>query len=77
MDCTVNEMRTKEIINIKNGQRLGFVSDAVVDLETGKLTALVVPGSYKVMGIFGRENDTVIKWEHIETIGEDLIIVSY
>lgn len=73
--CSINDIRNKEIINIKTGVRLGFPIDAQVDLESGALTALVVSGGYKVMGMFGKENDIVIKWENIKTIGDDLIII--
>ena len=77
MEATMNDIKTKEIINIKNGQRLGFVADMQINLDDGKITALIVPGPYKMMGIFGKPPDVVIRWENIETIGEDLIIVSF
>ncbi len=73
--CSINEIRNKEIINIKTGARLGFPSDVEVDLETGSLVSLVVSGGYKIMGLFGREDDIVIKWENIKNIGDDLIII--
>ncbi len=73
--CSINEMRNKEIINIETGVRLGYPSDIEVDLETGRLVSVVVSGGYKLMGLFGKENDIVIKWENIKTIGDDLIVV--
>lgn len=73
--CSINELRTKEIINIKTGERLGFPSDIEIDLETGCLVSIIVSGNYRIMGLFGKENDTVIKWENIKTIGDDLIII--
>ncbi len=73
--CSINEMRNKEIINIKTGVRLGYPTDIEVDLETGHLVSLVVSGGYKILGLLGKENDIVIKWENIKTIGDDLIIV--
>lgn len=38
------ELRDKEIINISDGCRFGYVGDVELDLETGKVKALVVPG---------------------------------
>lgn len=73
--CSINDIRTKEIINVKTGIRLGYPTDVEVDLETGKLVSLMVAGGYKLMGLFGKENDIVIKWENIKTIGDDLIII--
>ena len=73
--CSINEIRNKEVINIKTGARLGFPSDIEIDLENGNLVALVVPGNYRIMGLFGKDSDIVIKWENIKTIGDDLIII--
>lgn len=75
MKCSLNELKTKEVINVSDGARLGFVSDMLIDLETGKLTALLVPGAYRLMGFLGKEDDIVIKWEKIKKIGDDIIIV--
>lgn len=70
-----SDMRTKEVICAQDGQRLGFVSDMEFDIGTGYVTAIVVPGAYRFMGVLGREDDTVISWDRITTIGDDLIIV--
>jgi len=73
--CSLNELKTKEVINVSDGARLGFVSDALIDLESGRLTALVVPGAYRLMGFLDKEEDIVIRWEKIKKIGDDIIIV--
>lgn len=75
MICSINELKTKEVINVSDGARLGFVSDVEIDLESGRLTALVVPGAYRLMGFLGKEDDIVIKWENIKKIGDDIIII--
>ena len=75
MRCTIADLRCKEVINVCTGFRMGYVCDALLDTVTGRLQAIVVPGRYKVLGIFGREDDYVIPWENIKRIGEDLILV--
>jgi len=75
MDCTINDLKSKEVIDIHTGNRLGFVNDVEIDIASGQLTALVVPGAYRFMGLFGRENDNVVKWEQIKKIGEDIILI--
>jgi len=75
LKCSINDLRAKEVINVTDGARLGYVSDAVIELDTGKVTALVVPGTYKFMGLFGKDDDFVISWERIKRIGDDLIII--
>ena len=46
-----------------------------IDLSDGRLTAIIVPGAYRMMGFLGREDDIVIKWENIKKIGDDIIII--
>ena len=72
---SVVELRYKEIINLHNGQRLGFVCDAEILLAEGRVTALIVPGPTRFFGFLGREEDLVIPWERITKIGEDIILV--
>ena len=65
--CSINELKAKEIINIHDGARLGSLADIELDLETGRLVSIIVPGPYKLMGFLGKEDDLVIKWEDIKT----------
>ena len=71
----LGELRYKEIINVANGNRLGFVSDAEIDPATGRLTALIVPGPARFFGLFGREDDYLLPFESIARIGEDIILI--
>ena len=74
MGTRVTELRCKEVINITDGQRLGFVSDVEVQLPEGKVLALVVPGPCRFFGLFGRKDDFVIPWNCIRRIGSDIIL---
>ena len=70
------DFRRKEVINITDAKRLGFVQDVCADLETGRITSIIVPGSNnKILNFFSSENDIIIEWEKIKAIGEDLILV--
>ncbi|MBC8536966.1 YlmC/YmxH family sporulation protein [Feifania hominis] len=73
--CRIVDLRSKEVINMKDGSRLGYICDVEIDVCSGKLTAIVVPGAPKFFGLFGREEDIVISWDEIEKIGEDIILV--
>ncbi len=77
MTCRIVDMRNKEVISVKDGTRLGCVSDVEVDTCTAELVAIVIFGKCKLFGILGREEDIVIKWCEIEVIGEDTILVNY
>ena len=75
MESRVTELRDKEIINISDGCRFGYVGDVEVDLETGQVKALVVPGRLRFFGLLGREEDKVFPWESVRRFGEDIILV--
>ena len=49
------DFKHKEVVNIKDGKRLGFVQDVCADLETGTITHIIDPGSNKLLNIFTRE----------------------
>ena len=72
-----SDFRQKEVINIHNGKRLGFVCDVDIDMQTGRLNSIIVPGSGRILGIFGNKEDYIIPWERIKTIGEDIILVDF
>ena len=68
------DFKHKEVINITDGKRLGFVQDVNADLETGMITSIIVPGTNKLFSVFS-SNDLVIPWQNIKCIGEDVILV--
>lgn len=73
--CRITDLRCKEVINICDGSRLGFVDDVEIDTLTGRVVAIVVPGAFKFFGLFGRCDDYVIPWNCIRRFGEDIILV--
>lgn len=75
MLCRINDFKYKDVVNAQ-GVRLGFVGDVELDTQNAALTAIVIYGKYRLFGLFGREEDTVIPWENIEVIGEDTILVN-
>lgn len=70
-----SDLRTREVVNMVDGRRLGAITDLEVDLSTGRVTAIVVPGEGRFFGLFGRDEDYVIPWERIRKIGADVILV--
>ena len=77
MTWRMDALRDKEVINVKDGGRIGFISDVEVDTKEARLTAVVVYGRLRLFGLLGREADFVIPWGDIVLIGEDTVLVRY
>jgi len=75
MACRFTELHCKEVICVNDGKRLGFVSDAKVEIPQGHLVAIIVPGPCRLFGLLGRRDDFVIPWHCIRKIGPDIILV--
>lgn len=69
------DFKHKEVINITNAKKLGFVQDVNAELDTGTITSIVVPGSSKMFNLFSGDHEIVIPWSNIKCIGEDIILV--
>ncbi len=70
-----SEFKKKEVINLKNCQKLGRVTDFEFDECTGKIFKLIVSGNNKLSCFFGNDDDYVICYKDIKQIGPDIIIV--
>lgn len=75
LDKRLNQLRDKEIINVSDGCRFGYVNDLELDLDTGRITALVVHGRLRLFGLLGREEDWVFPWASVRRFGSDIILV--
>lgn len=77
MIARITDMHDKEVINISDGTRLGYVDDLEVDTCSAQITALVICGRNRLFGILGREPDIVVQWKDIEVVGEETILVNF
>ena len=75
MHCRIADLRCKEVVNICDGFRLGYVEDVLLDTDTGRILALAVPGPCRILGLFLPGDDYIINWECVKRIGDDLILV--
>ncbi|NCB03985.1 MAG: YlmC/YmxH family sporulation protein [Clostridia bacterium] len=71
----VCDLRCREVINLADGLRLGYIGDVEIDSGEGRVTALVIEGKMRFFGLLGREEDYIIPWNSIERVGEDIILV--
>ncbi len=71
----MQELRAKEVINLNDGASFGYIDDMLVDTESEKVLALVIGGRLRLFGLLGREEEILIGWEKVESIGRDTILI--
>lgn len=73
----ISELRMLDIVNIKDGRRLGPIKDLDLDLERGAVKGIIIQGASHSWGFFrgNRTEDIGIPWERVKKIGVDVILV--
>ena len=72
----ISDLREKEVINLYNGERLGYIYDFDIDLEKGIITGIIIPSEGKVLSFFSKNQDIYVNWNKIIKIGSDTILVN-
>lgn len=71
----ISELKQKEVININDCKKLGFVGDVDFDICKGIIIAIIVPGPGCFCGFLAREKEYIIPFCDIKQIGDDIILV--
>lgn len=75
MNCSFSSLKDKEVVNVRDGKRLGCVIDVEFDIPSGRITRLVLPPPGKFVIFGSSKNNLYIPWDHIDKIGSDIILV--
>lgn len=73
--CSINDLKDKEVINICDGKRLGYINDVEIDVCSGCVIALIVLFDCRVFG-FGKCEELVIPWDKVGCFGKDAVLVN-
>ncbi|ALC80979.1 MULTISPECIES: YlmC/YmxH family sporulation protein [Bacillus] len=71
----ISEFQMKDVVDVSNGKKLGSIGDIDINVTNGKIQAIIIGGSGRVLGFFGKEEEILIPWRNIVKIGEDVILV--
>ena len=74
----LNHLKKKGVINVYNGNFIGYITDIVISLPEGSVDSLIVkPTLFKrIMYSLTYKNKTIISWSNIVSIGKDVILVN-
>lgn len=71
----LSDLKAKDVVNILDGKKLGNIYDIELELEVGKVIAIIIPGRWRGFSFFGKREEIVIPWKKIIRIGRDVILV--
>ena len=74
---TFSELRKKDVICIGDGKLLGRICDLEIDVSSGQLRAVIVPGGVGISCFFHGDRGLLsIPWTQVACVGDDVILVS-
>ncbi len=71
----LSDLQSKDIINTKDGKRVGRIIDAEINLDEGKVLYLIVEPRQLIRNILRSGGEATIQFNQINKIGEDVILV--
>ncbi len=71
----LSDLQNKDIVNINDGKKIGNIIDIVINKD-GTSSGIIVEKSKFIISRFTSNGEIEIKWNQIEKIGEDVILVN-
>ena len=75
MLCCIEELREKDVINVCDGENLGYVDDVRVDTQTHTLYEIIFFGNPLFFGWFGARETIAIPFTRVQLVGKDVILI--
>ena len=72
----LSDFQNKDVINIKDGKKIGNIADCKIDPETGQILSFLLD-PFKGIFTFRGSNKIEIDYKNISKIGEDVILINY
>ena len=71
----LSELQRKDIVNIKDGKKVGKIIDVEFDPRSGYMIRLVIEKYHFIRNIFNNTEDLTINFTQIKKMGEDVILI--
>ena len=75
METSFTELRSKIVVNLVDGRKLGHIIDLIFEQHSAKVLGIVVPGCRGIWNFFRSREDIFIPYHSICKIGADTILV--
>lgn len=71
---SLNNLRSMEVIDVKQGKKLGFISDVKIDCDENRILSIIIPEEKSSW--FSKSEDIEIAWSDVSIVGIDVILVN-
>lgn len=71
----LSELQRKDIINIKDGKKVGKIIDVEFDPSSGYLVHFVIERVHFMRNLFTNTEELTINFTQIKKLGEDVILI--
>ena len=71
----LSELQRKDIINIKDGKKVGRIIDVKFDPSNGYMIKFVIERTHFVRNLLSTNENLSIKFTQIKKLGEDVILI--
>ena len=71
----LSELQKKDIINIKDGKKVGKIIDVEFDVNNGYMIHFVIEKAHILRNMFTTNDDVYVKFSQIKKMGEDVILI--
>ncbi len=71
----LSELQRKDIVNIKDGKKIGRIVDVEFDPVNGYMIKFIIERYHFVRNLFSNIDEISIKFTQIKKMGEDVILI--
>ena len=72
----ISDFQNKDVVNIKNGNRLGNIIDIDIDMLNGNINKVIIYNKKSIFNVFKQE-EVEINWSLIKKVGDDVILIDF
>ena len=72
----LSELQNKNLVNVSNGKNIGNIIDVNIDYQSGNIKSFIIESQGSILTFLNQDNDMEVKWNDIQKIGEDVILVN-
>lgn len=72
----ISDFQNKDVVNLKNGNRLGNIIDIDIDMLNGNINKVIIYNKKSIFNVFKSE-ELELDWSLIKKVGDDVILIDF